>query len=169
MLALAREWSFSADDVRQAHETYVSMLVATALDDGVVTKAERRDIDLVAGLLGVSDKTVNGLLRKKPKKGSKAEASKKKPKRAAQHESLDGKSVCFTGNLAGPDGKGIKRPDAATLAEESGLKFAKSVSKKLDILVMADPDSASGKASKAKKYGTRIMAEAAFWRAIGAS
>ncbi|MGQ0668939.1 MAG: hypothetical protein ACT4PO_04575 [Actinomycetota bacterium] len=37
----------------------------------------------------------------------------------------------------------------------------------LDILVVADPNTQSGKARQARKFGTRIMAEAAFWRAIG--
>jgi len=33
--------------------------------------------------------------------------------------------------------------------------------------VVADPDSLSGKARKARAYGTRIIAEATFWRMIG--
>jgi DNA polymerase-3 subunit epsilon len=39
--------------------------------------------------------------------------------------------------------------------------------KSLDILVVADPHTASGKAKKARQYGTRIIAEAAFWPLIG--
>lgn len=41
------------------------------------------------------------------------------------------------------------------------------VTKKLDLLVCADPHSQSGKAKKAREYGIRILAEPAFWRAIG--
>ncbi len=37
------------------------------------------------------------------------------------------------------------------------------------ICVVADPDTQSGKAKEAREYGTRIMAEAAFWKAIGAN
>jgi DNA polymerase-3 subunit epsilon len=33
--------------------------------------------------------------------------------------------------------------------------------------VVADPDTQGGKAKKARDYGTRIMAEVAFWRAVG--
>jgi DNA polymerase-3 subunit epsilon len=43
------------------------------------------------------------------------------------------------------------------------------VTKALDVLVVADPNSQSGKAAKARSYGTRIMAEAAFWQALGAA
>jgi hypothetical protein len=37
----------------------------------------------------------------------------------------------------------------------------------VDLLVLADPDSTSGKARKARKYGTRLIAETAFWEMIG--
>jgi DNA polymerase-3 subunit epsilon len=47
------------------------------------------------------------------------------------------------------------------------LSIRDSVTKDLDLLVMADPYSQSGKAKKARQYGTRVMAEAVFWQAIG--
>jgi DNA polymerase-3 subunit epsilon len=40
------------------------------------------------------------------------------------------------------------------------------VTKRLDLLVVADPDTQSGKARKAQDYGVRIMAEPAFWNAL---
>ena len=43
----------------------------------------------------------------------------------------------------------------------------KTVTKKLDYLVAADPDSMSGKAKKARQYGIRILAEPVFWRMLG--
>jgi DNA polymerase-3 subunit epsilon len=42
-----------------------------------------------------------------------------------------------------------------------------SVSRKLDVLVLADPDSRSGKAKTADELGVRKMAESVFWRALG--
>jgi hypothetical protein len=36
----------------------------------------------------------------------------------------------------------------------------------LDILVVADPDSMSGKANKAHKYGVRVVAEPVFWKML---
>jgi len=41
------------------------------------------------------------------------------------------------------------------------------VTKDLDILVVADPNTLSGKARQARRLGTRIIAEQAFWHAIG--
>jgi DNA polymerase-3 subunit epsilon len=43
------------------------------------------------------------------------------------------------------------------------------VTKALDYLVCADPDSMSGKAKKARQYGIRILAEPVFWRMVGVS
>ncbi|WP_407937436.1 BRCT domain-containing protein, partial [Modestobacter caceresii] len=43
------------------------------------------------------------------------------------------------------------------------------VTKALDVLVVVDPESLSGKAEKARSCGTRIMTEASFWRAVGLS
>ena len=61
----------------------------------------------------------------------------------------------------------IERAQAERLATEAGLAVAPRVTKSLDILVVADPHTLSGKAKKAREYGTRIMAEMAFWSAIG--
>jgi len=41
------------------------------------------------------------------------------------------------------------------------------VSKKLDVLVVADLLSQSGKARKVRKYGIPIMHEAIFWKLLG--
>jgi DNA polymerase-3 subunit epsilon len=43
----------------------------------------------------------------------------------------------------------------------------KNVTKHLDLLVTADPDSMSGKAKKARDYGVRIVAEPVFWQMVG--
>ncbi|MBP9945027.1 MAG: BRCT domain-containing protein, partial [Vicinamibacteria bacterium] len=81
---------------------------------------------------------------------------------------LAGKSVCFTGELAGRfDGNPLTRDQAEDLARNAGLIVRNTVVKKLDILVAADPGSVSAKAQKARAQGTRIMAEPAFWQAIG--
>ena len=60
----------------------------------------------------------------------------------------------------------MERSEAGRLAEKAGLVVKPSVTKKLDILVCADPHSQSSKARKARTFGVRIMAEEAFWRAL---
>ena len=83
-------------------------------------------------------------------------------------ESLSGKSVCFTGeSICCYRGQALTREGAADLARAAGLEVAKSVTKKLDILVVAYPHTQSGKARKARQYGTRVMHEPVFWQTLG--
>jgi DNA polymerase-3 subunit epsilon len=81
---------------------------------------------------------------------------------------LNGKRVCFTGELqCRYNGQLIPRELAEELAASAGLIVMDSVTKKLDLLVSADPHSHSYKARKARQYGLRIMHEPVFWKAIG--
>ena len=61
----------------------------------------------------------------------------------------------------------ITREMAEHIVTEKGLRVMPSVTKKLDLLVVADPNTQSGKAKKAQKYGIRIIHEPVFWRTLG--
>lgn len=141
----------SADRVRSLHSDYMGTLIALARRDAVITGRERYDLVLVGEALGINDVEV---LLDQPLEGPEV----------APQESLAGKTVCFTGALTcSYEGVQVTRELAQQLAEEAGMIVAPRVTKKLDILVVADPDSPSGKAVKAREYGIRIVAEAAFW------
>jgi DNA polymerase-3 subunit epsilon len=91
-----------------------------------------------------------------------------KPPEAGADESLAGKSVCFTGECqCRIDGERISRELAMRLAAERGMLVMTSVTKKLDVLVVADPHTQSTKAKKARDYGSRVLHEPVFWRALG--
>ena len=60
----------------------------------------------------------------------------------------------------------LSRADQERLAARAGMIVKSGVSGRLDMLVLADPDSTSGKAQKAAALGVRRVAELAFWRAI---
>gem|GEM_PF-44897 len=157
----AREWGLNAAAVQRAHNSYFAALAAAALADGVVTSTERADLDAVADLLALDPGAVDDALRV-ASDGPGDEA-------VAAATDLSGLSVCFTGALAGMiSGQPITRTEAQNLAAQAGLIVKTGVSKGLDLLVVADPDSQSGKAKRAREIGTRVMAEAVFWRAIGA-
>lgn len=64
---------------------------------------------------------------------------------------LAGKTFCFTGTLPRP------RKEYEDLVEKNGGHVLSSVTKDLAYLVMSDPSSASTKAEKARKYGTRCI------------
>jgi DNA polymerase-3 subunit epsilon len=163
LLELAEISGLSSAAIRDAHRRYLEALAAAALKDSVVTDNEQRELASVASLLGFDMRAVDEAL---------AEASKVTPTPslpfASNRSKLAGKTVCFTGELLSSlEASPISRKMAEDLAGQAGLKPVKSVTKQLDILVVADPHMMSGKARKAREYGTRIMAEQAFLRAIG--
>jgi DNA polymerase III subunit epsilon len=131
----------------------------------VVSRAERHDLAGVCALLGLPPTVLKVWLadRTPPAGGVTA------PREAGTTaKDLAGRTVCFTGSLSGRlDGEPFTRARAEQLATAAGLVVAPGVTKGLDLLVVADPDSLSAKARKARQYGTRIMAEAVFWQAIG--
>lgn len=160
----AARWGLAQDQIVTLHRDYLSRLAQAALEDGVVTDAEQRDLERVARLLGQTP-TLRQIM---------AEAAARPTLRPRPGTSpvpgpdLTGKRVCFTGQLqCCLDGEPISREQAAALAADAGLEVAQSVTKKLDILVVADPHSQSGKAKKARQYGVRIIHEAVFWKSLG--
>jgi DNA polymerase-3 subunit epsilon len=165
LLATAREWGLSRDQVTQAHEEYLQALVTAARADGVVSPAERHDLEQVCALLGLPPTLLGSQLAGQPPAPTGEAAG---PATTTTAKQLAGQTVCFTGSLSGRlHGAPISRAQAEQLATAAGLVVAPRVTKDLDLLVVADPDSLSAKARKAREYGTRIMAEAVFWQAIG--
>ena len=126
-----------------------------------MTDVEQRDIVTVCALLGVSRRTL--------------EQNSWTALRGHGLHDCGGKSdtprqegVGFAGEmLECIDGERVMRERAEELARRGGMLVQKSVTTSLDILVVADPDTQSSKAKKARDYGTRIMAEAVFWKALG--
>ena len=66
-------------------------------------------------------------------------------------------SICFTGAL-----ESMTRSEAQFLATASGFEVKGGVTKGLTYLVMADPNSNSGKARKARELGTKCISEKEF-------
>lgn len=164
----ALNWGMSSKQLEVAHTQYLYHLAIAALADGMVTDTERRDLHLVARLLGHSVSDLDAVLES----ASAQLATAQRRPNASSHEegTLQGQRVCFTGELQGTlDGRPITRDLANTLASQAGLSPVRSVTKKLDLLVVADPNTQSGKAKKARKYGIRILSDAVFWKKIGLS
>lgn len=150
---IAEEWHLPAGGIRRLHASYLQGVWGLARADGVVTEAERRDLEILTELLGVSAED------------AQTEAA---TAAAVRREDLTGRSVCFTGeSVCTIEGALLSRDDQEALAGEAGLVVKSGVSSKLDVLVLADPDSKSGKSRKADELGVRKMAEPVFWRTLG--
>lgn len=154
---LAAEWGLTRAQATQAHYAYLSRLATLAMSDGKLSSAERDDLEWVRALFHISQLELDALLA--------ATDTGEKPTGTSR---LAGKSVCFTGALTcSLNGATMTRDAAQLFATNAGMVILAGVTKKLDVLVLADPDSQSGKAKKAREYGTRLMAEPVFWRETG--
>lgn len=164
LVATAAGWGLTPKQVREVHRGYLTRLARAALADGVVTDAEKRDIELVARLLGVTEQERLSVLEEV--RATPADNDETlDPQQSA--ESLAGKRVCFTGEmLCRYRGQLMTRDVCEELAAAAGLTVADSVTKKLDVLVVADPHTQSGKAKKARQYGVRVMHEPVFWQVL---
>lgn len=149
--ALAASLGLDAEARHAAHERWVGEILALAQQDGFITDRERADLALLADVLDVD----------------LAEVAPVGP-HGGQTPIPAGSTVCFTGELAcTAEGGRLTRARAESLAQQAGLRVAQGVSKRCDVLVVADPHSRSAKARKARELGVRVIAESAFWPAIG--
>jgi DNA polymerase III subunit epsilon len=168
VLALAEHaaaWDIDRDDAVELHAKYLETLNRRAWADGVLTDAEKRDLETVAELLGIPLEEYSS-----PPVGAEPLPAPAVALVRGAHQpgALAGQSVCFTGEsvctlLAVP----LSRETQEQLAIWAGLTVKAGVSGKLDMLVLADPDSLSGKARKAAELGVRRIAEPVFWALAG--
>lgn len=154
-------YKLSSESIVSIHKEYFRRLVRYYLSDNYLSNSELIDLDKVSSLLQINDSdTIIDL--------EKTVFNFEKTNEMQNMRSFREKSVCFTGQFVSKlKGELITRDLAHSIAIENGLIVKKGVTKKLDLLVVSDPNSQSSKTRKAKKYGTRILAEAVFWRELG--
>jgi DNA polymerase-3 subunit epsilon len=152
LVELADRLMIPLSQLDAVHATYFSSLCEHALADGEISPREEDDLRSVSELLHLGDwrEIVNASAPRLP-------SSQSSTRIAA------GTTVCFTGAMKYP------RSSCEAFASRAGLVVLERVTRQLDILVVADPDSQSNKARKAREYGTRIMSESAFFSLVGDS
>ncbi len=146
----AAELGLSADYVKVINATFFVSLCRAASSDGVVSQVEKNDLAMVGQLLEIDD--WDHLVNDAPTATSNPQTIR---------NDLTGLSVCFTGQMQ------IPRADCERIALEKGLVVRERVTKDLDLLVVADPLTASNKAKTARSFGTRIIYEQAFFALLG--
>jgi DNA polymerase-3 subunit epsilon len=168
LLDLATNWRIPSDQIKKIHRGYLSRLLTTALSDGVLIDTELRDLQHVASLIGVTSSELDSLVERARDRGVELISPSSLNIEARPREEFTGKLVCFTGQSSCRlKGETISRKIAEKIAVTQGMNVSETVTKKLDILVVADPLTQSGKAKKARQYGVRIMYEPMFWQALG--
>ncbi|GAB1817663.1 exonuclease domain-containing protein [Herbidospora sp. RD11066] len=152
LVDLATRLDLSRGDLDRLHNDYLSALAAAALADGVVTADERGELDRVADLLHLPRARVDVLLASTATPAEVRERFRLRP----------GDLVVFTGEM--DEG----REYWEDRAREAAMVPHGNITKKVRLLVAADPDSLSGKARKARAYGIPIVTPEAFERIIRA-
>lgn len=137
------------DDVVRAHRTYLTSVARAALEADLAQGIGSADVAFVTRLLGLSeDDRTNALANAR-------ENHEMPPRRPSKPLQL-GTTVCFTGDPV------PSKSELTGRAVAAGLVVKESVTKKLDLLVLDQPQSMSAKAQKARSIGTRIMAVPVF-------
>lgn len=133
--------------LQQLREMYFTSLVTLAWRDGVLDEQEVRTIESVGSMLSMDEDLVSAALK------PPASSSPSLPERDEQSAVTlsPGDLIVFTGEADRP------RSHYEALAEKSGLKVWPSVTKRVRVVVAADPTSISGKAAKARHYGIPIL------------
>jgi DNA polymerase III subunit epsilon len=142
--ALAIALGLNEAHIAQAHRRFVNELIDAAVADDVVTADEYETLVRVAAALGVDQQVVETRTHQLRSVGTSLRID-------------PDVSVVFTG-----DHPAIERSTLVAHAEQLGMSVAKGMSKRIDLLVAADPDSNSGKAKKARQYGIPVLGAEAF-------
>ncbi|MEU8110870.1 exonuclease domain-containing protein [Micromonospora sp. NPDC048947] len=153
LVATAEELGLARVDVDHLHRSYLASLAAVALEDNVLTSAERHDLDQVASLLGLQASDVDHALKAARDVGPARPQTKSWRLRP-------GDVVVFTGAMEPP------RWSWEEDARAAGLQVGDNVTKKTRLLVAADPDSMSGKAKKARQYAVPVVHPIAYQRML---
>lgn len=156
LVAVADRLGLAREDLDELHRQYLQALATVAALDGEIGSHERADLEGLAELLAVERDHVEGVLSTARHAvaltgGPSASPSKRLYLR-------QGDEVVFTGETKEP------REVWEARATRAGLRVGKDVTTRTRLLVAADPDTMSGKAEKAARYGIPIVHPHAFTR-----
>ncbi|MGH3916757.1 MAG: exonuclease domain-containing protein, partial [Pseudonocardiaceae bacterium] len=159
LVAVATELGMGRAAAQELHAYYVRQLAQVAWSDGVITETERSDLRSVGALLGLGGDEVDRLLAQaRPMPGHAAETAY--PTTLECFALKPGNLVAFTGEMS------RLRLEWEQDAAEVGLVPHPAITKKVALLVAADPNSLSGKARKARDYGIPVVTEQGFARLL---
>ncbi|WP_436762855.1 exonuclease domain-containing protein [Streptosporangium sp. V21-05] len=147
LVQLATDLGLPRAEVERLHHDYLTALAHAALADGVVTASERQALDLAATLLGLPGESVDKALTR---------ATQELPSELSRFQLAAGDLVVFTGEMDGG------RESWEARASRAGYVPYPNITKKVRLLVAADPDTLSGKARKARAYGIPIVTPDSF-------
>ena len=147
-MTTAEALGLSRQVLDEIHWEYLRSMARVALDDGDVTNTELSDLRLVAECVGLTPNHIDTALAMAPMRQA-----------CAEFALAPGDVLCLTGSMHPP------RSEWEAELHQRGLAVG-PLTRRRRILIAADPDSASGKAKKAREYGIPIINEEALLRLV---
>lgn len=154
LVSIAGTLGLGRDDLLEVHRDYFLSLATIAVADGAITDAEEDDLVSVAALLALAPTDVERALR--TARHAVALAGEALVSGVRRLHLRAGDTVVFTGDTGEPREVWEER------AARAGLRVGTGVTRQTRIVVAADPDTMSGKAEKAARYGIPIIHPRAF-------
>ena len=153
LVELAEQLGIERSACERLHRMYFDQVVASAWADHVLTADEQRDLRTVADLLAIGEPAFEAALAGPPDTNRAIDMPAVVAAQAAFRLAA-GDRIVLTGEM--------RRAREEWHRELAARGFVPSdgVTKKVRLLVAADPDSLSGKARKARDYGIPIVDEA---------
>lgn len=159
LVALAEHLGISRETVVTLHGEYFDLLVRTAWADGELSEDELADLVAVADLLDIATQRVIEATDAARWVGLAATVEEQRIA-ATAFELVAGDLIVLTGDMSQP------REQIEAILVSRGYVPWNAVTKKVKLVVAADPDSLSGKARKARDYGIVIVGESGLWGLI---
>lgn len=156
LVGMAESLGLGQQRCLELHSYYLEQLIAAAWSDGVITVEEESDLRLAASALGVPVQRLDERLASPPVHVQDAIV----PLIGAAPIPSSG-TIVLTGTMARP------RDEFAVALSNLGYVIGDNVTKKTSLVVAADPDSLSGKAAKARKYGIPVVGEEYLYTGFG--
>jgi DNA polymerase III subunit epsilon len=159
LVKLADALELGRSACERLHLAYFGALTTVAWADAILTEAERADLQSVALLLRIPDDVIARALMAPSGPDTNA-GDTTSTLQVAEFRLQVGDLVVLTGDMSRP------REVWAQELEALGLVWINYISKKVRLLAAADPDSLSGKATKARDYGITIVNEQGLVRLV---
>ena len=165
LVDLAQKWQLDADSVDEIHKIYLTSLVAKAFEDGKLDDTEIAELRIKTTMLGMKSSTLDTISKIV---GRGAYPTRSATTRNSKSKNVPFASVCFSGeSQCNYKGERLTRELAEILSAGAELNVLPRVTKKLGALVVADENTMSQKAQKAREYGVPVIHEKEFWALIG--
>jgi DNA polymerase-3 subunit epsilon len=159
LLDFAKRYALTRPEVEAVHRDFLLELARRVVEDGKVTRDERRELLATAGALGLAVDVVKVVTTEARKALSQERGAscKELPTSWALGEPLRiGDGVAFTGCDE------LERARLEGCAQAAGLRVTGAVSRKTALLVTDGADPGTTKACQAREYGTRTVSPEVF-------